>query len=98
MAANPNVQKLLETAGKFVTTQKGAWDHEAWEKLVAKVEKLGVPADEEARRNLGNLLEATRHFYFAVPASASKRKRAAKSKTKAKAKSKAKPKPKQPKQ
>ncbi len=86
MATHPTLQKILETAGKFVADQKGDWDHDAWEKLLAKMDKLGLVMDDEAKRNLGNILEASRQFYLALPAPARKRKTSTKVKAKAKAK------------
>jgi hypothetical protein len=84
-AAKNSVQKLLELAGQFITKQKGNWEHEDWEALLTKVEALGVPSDDECKRNLGNILEGGKYFYYAMPQPPSKRKAASK-KTAAKSK------------
>ena len=81
-------QEIIELAGKFVTKQKGVWEHDDWEALVARVGKLGGELDYEGKRNLGNVLEACKYFYGAVPAprkTAAKPKRTDKSPAKKKA-------------
>ena len=82
-AAKNGLGKLLDLAGSFVTKQRGTWDHEAWEDLLDKVAKLGFELNDENKRNLGNILEASRHFYSNMPAqpkkkAATKKKAAAK--------------------
>ncbi|MFO7974159.1 MAG: hypothetical protein R6V12_05950 [Candidatus Hydrogenedentota bacterium] len=72
-AAKSSVQKLLDLAGQFITKQKGDWGHEEWEGLLAKAEALGVPVDDESKRNLGNILEAGKYFYTTMPKSAAKK-------------------------
>jgi hypothetical protein len=66
MAAKGTAQKILDLAGKFVTEHDGAWNHAAWETLVQRVQALGVEVDDEGRRNLGNILEAAKHFHREV--------------------------------
>ena len=75
-AAKSSVQKLLDLAGQFITKQKGNWEHEDWEALLTKVEALGVPVDDECKRNLGNILEGGKYFYNAMPQAAPKKKAA----------------------
>ena len=90
MATTHSVQKLLALAGKFVVAQKGKWNHAQWEVLLKEAGKLGVGLNDEAKRNLGNILEAANHFYKTAPKSASKKKAVAKRKAKPKAKKKSK--------
>ena len=84
MAANTLLQKVLSLAGEFVAGQKGVWGHDAWEALVGKVAALGIEMDDEAKRNLGNILESCRHFHALCPACAPAKKAPAKAKAKAK--------------
>jgi hypothetical protein len=88
MAAKNATIDLMDLAGSFVVKKKGAWNHDDWEKLLGQAEKLGMPQGDEAKRNLGNMLEAGQYFYNVLPALPAKAK--AKGKTKAKAKAKGK--------
>lgn len=83
MAAKGMAEKILELAAKFVTKQKGDWDHAGWEDFVTNAEKAGLTLGDEARRNLGNLLEAAKYFYHIDPP-----KKTSKPRAKAKPKSK----------
>ncbi len=85
-AAKEPVEKLLELAGQFIAKQKGNWDHADWEAFLNKVGTLGVPTDDESKRNLGNILEAGKFFYASMPKAAPKKKTAAKKKPPAKKK------------
>lgn len=67
MAKRHTLQEILELAGKFVTDQEGQWDHDAWERLLPKAEALGLDLSDENKRNLGNILEASKFFYFCLP-------------------------------
>ena len=82
MAPSKNaLQKVLELAGSFVTGQKGTWEHADWENLLNKLAAQGVPVTDETKRNLGNILEASKFFYqlpAANPAKPAKKKAAAK--------------------
>ncbi len=71
------LQKVLEMAGTFVTTQKGTWDHGDWERLLETLDSQGVVASDETKRNLGNILEASKYFYQ-LPVAPAKKKAAAK--------------------
>jgi hypothetical protein len=66
MTTRGTTGRILDLAEKFVAERDGVWDHDAWEALVDRVRTLGVDVDDEARRNLGNILEATRHFHRVV--------------------------------
>ncbi len=76
-AAKNSLEKLLELAGQFVTKQKGTWEHENWEALLTKAGALGMPTDDESKRNLGNILEAGKYFYANMPQPAAKKSAAA---------------------
>jgi len=93
MAKKSTMQAVLDQAAKFVTRQEGVWGHQEWEALVGELADLGLEMDHEARRNLGNLLEAAKYFRNAEAAAAgtkpAKRTRAAKSESEAKPKKKA---------
>lgn len=62
---NP-IDDLVSRTSEFVEKQKGRWDHAAWEKLVKDVASHGVEMSDDARRHLGNMLEAVKHFYNAL--------------------------------
>lgn len=67
-AKNP-LRKLLDLAGDFVASQDGVWTHEDWEQLLARVGGVGYHLEEdEGKRNLGNILEALKYFYYQTPA------------------------------
>ena len=68
MPAKHIVEEVLALVAKFVVGQQGAWEHEDWEKLVGQVAALGVELDDEHKRNLGNILEASKYFYHVLPA------------------------------
>ena len=85
MAAKNTTQKLLDLAGKFVTEQGGTWGHGEWETLLADAAKLGVELNDESRRNLGNILEASKYFHRVTAVAKPKAKAKAKPKAKAKA-------------
>jgi hypothetical protein len=82
------VDDLVSRARKFVEQQRGRWDHAAWEKLVNDLSKSGVDMGDDARRHLGNMLEAVKHFYTELSAPAKKKKAGAKKKKKSAAKPK----------
>ena len=86
MATKHMIQDLLTVAGKFVVDQKGHWQHDDWEALLVRVSEMGVTVGDEGKRNLGNLLEASKYFYGALPAKAPGKRTAAKAKAKAKTK------------
>lgn len=98
-AKKSELQKILDLAGEFVMKQEGAWEHADWESFLNKAVKAGVSIDDEGKRNLGNILEASKYFYGkgggapapeAVMAKASSAKRPAKKKAAAKKKTAAK--------
>lgn len=62
MATKTTLQSVLELAGKFVADQKGQWNHDSWEAFLGKIGALGVTVDDEAKRNLGNILESCKFF------------------------------------
>lgn len=83
MAAKITLQGLLDIAGGFVSKQKGVWGHDEWEVLLKTVAGAGLELNDEAKRNLGNILESAKYFYpmmKAAPAArpAAKKKVAAK--------------------
>lgn len=90
--ANPktNLRDLLDMTGKFVEQQRGKWEHKDWEAFLDKVSKAGIELTDEVKRNLGNILEASKHFYSKVSSVPEKKKAKAKSKSKAKPKAKTK--------
>lgn len=80
-------ERVLELAAKFVTRQKGTWEHDDWEAFLDEAGKLGLDLNDETRRNLGNILEAAKSFCVVEPA-----KKAAARRSVPKAKAKAAPK------
>lgn len=87
---NNGLQELLNMAGRFVEEQRGKWEHKDWEGFLDQVNKAGVELTDEVKRNLGNVLEASKHFYSKVSVVPDKKKAKAKAKTKSKPKAKAK--------
>lgn len=85
MAAKTVLQKVLDLAGKFVSTHDGNWGHAEWEDLVADAAAQGIEPTDETKRNLGNILESCKYFHGSAPAAAAKPKAKVKAK---KAKSK----------
>lgn len=79
MSKKHDARAVFELAGKFIAKHEGAWDHEAWEKMVDAVAALGFEMHDEARRNLGHLLEAGKYFQAQAPVKAEKPAKAAKS-------------------
>ena len=87
MASKSVLQKVLDLTAEFVMAQKGVWSHEEWEGFLAKATALGVELTDESKRNLGNILEASRCFYSEAGTCACKSpKPAAKPRAKAKPK------------
>ncbi|GMV90565.1 MAG: hypothetical protein AMXMBFR82_03430 [Candidatus Hydrogenedentota bacterium] len=84
------LQQLLDMAGKFVEEQRGKWEHKDWEAFLDQVNKAGVELTDEVKRNLGNVLEASKHFYSKVSVVPDKKKAKAKAKAKSKPKAKTK--------
>ena len=94
MAKKATVSKVLDLVKKFIEKHDGVWDHSAWESLVEELQSSGLSADDEMRRNLGNILEACKYFLGQEPTKQStKAKAKAKPKAKAAAKPRAKTKP-----
>ncbi len=57
-------KKAFKLAEAFVVANKGKWDHESWEELIRQAADVGVSADnDEAKRNLGNLVESGKYFF-----------------------------------
>lgn len=83
---NP-LQQILDEAGSFVTKQRGKWEHKDWEAFLEKVKKAGGDWGDELRKNLGNILEASKNLYNAlteVPDKKSPAKKTSKRKPRAK--------------
>ena len=94
MAKKTTVSKVLDLVKKFLEKHEGTWDHSAWESLVEELESIGLTANDEMRRNLGNILEACKYFHGQEPTKqVTKVKAKAKPKAKAAAKPRAKTKP-----
>ena len=67
-------QKVLEEVGKFVTANKGEWDHSDWEGFLGQIEKIGFNLNDEVKRNVGNLLEDAKALYHKLPEPAAQKK------------------------
>lgn len=75
MATTKNaVQKILEEAGKFVTAHGGVWGHQDWEAFLAQIEKQGFVLNDELKRHVGNILEASKGLFHVMPQPAAKKK------------------------
>jgi hypothetical protein len=85
------LKQLLDMTGKFVEQQRGKWEHKDWEAFLDKMSKAGIDLTDEVKRNLGNILEASKHFYSSVSTVPDKKKAKAKAASKPKAKAKSKP-------
>ena len=58
------VKRVFTLAEAFIVSQKGTWEHNDWEMLLEDCEKAGVDVeDDEAKRNLGNILEGAKYFF-----------------------------------
>ena len=85
-AAKTKLMIVLEMAGTFVEKQRACWDHDDWERFLGGVQATGLELSDETKRNLGNILEACKHFYAPSPRkAAAAKKTAAPKKVKAKA-------------
>jgi hypothetical protein len=84
MAMKSRLQKVLDLAGQFVITRKGAWGHEDWERFLEGAVALGIELTDETKRNLGNILESCKCFYCEADAGPAPKKAAAKSRATAK--------------
>jgi len=87
MAKKTTLQKVLELVAAFVIEHKGQWCHEEWEGFLGKAAALGVELTDENKRNLGNLLEASKTFFCegeCACAAPAKKRASARSKTAAK--------------
>lgn len=64
MAAKKTVvEKVFDISGEFVLKQGGEWGHTDWESYLKKAAKAGADTDDEAKRHLGNILEAAKYLY-----------------------------------
>lgn len=88
MATQITVSQVFEQITDFLAKQGDDWDHAAWEALVASMAKQGLEPSDEMRRNLGNILEASKFFLGHMPAKPAKAKAKSRAKPKAKAKAK----------
>ncbi len=88
MATQISVSQVFDEITDFLAVHGDDWDHAAWEALVASMANQGLEPSDEMRRNLGNILEASKFFLGQMPAKPAKAKSRAKAKPKAKAKAK----------
>jgi hypothetical protein len=58
---------VSEQAAKFVHQSRGIWDHAAWEKFLRNVQKTGVKLSGETTTYVGEILEASKRIYEALP-------------------------------
>jgi hypothetical protein len=73
--------EISDQVAELVEKTKGKWEHLDWEKFVADLQKKGIELTEDAKRDLGDILESAKKFYSSLPqdkvektaASASKR-------------------------
>lgn len=89
MAATTTLEKVLGLVAAFVMERKGLWNHTEWEGFLNNVAALGIEPNDENKRSLGNLLEASKTFFRegeCACKAAPQKKAAAKPKAKAKAK------------
>ena len=57
-------KKAFKLAEAFIIANKGQWNHESWEELIQQAADAGLSAeDDEAKRNLGNLVESGKFFF-----------------------------------
>ena len=84
MASKTRIQKILDLAGQFVIEQKGALGHAEWEEFVGKAAALGVEANDENKRSLGNIIEGCKELYSEAEDVGAAKKPAAKARAKAK--------------
>lgn len=88
MADKKALHRLLNIAADFVTRQEGQWNHGEWEDFLQKVSALGLEINDDTKRYLGNILEASKNLYPMAACLPSAEKAPAKRKPKPKAKPK----------
>ena len=59
--------EISDQAAKLVEKTRGKWEHLDWEKFVADIQKKGVELTEEAKKDLGDVLESAKKFYSVMP-------------------------------
>lgn len=57
-------KRIFTLAEAFIVSQGAHWGHDEWEELLEEAKAKGVDVeDDEAKRNLGNIIEGGRFFY-----------------------------------
>ena len=59
--------EIAEQAADLVEKTKGKWEHLDWESFVEDIQKKGVELTEDAKRDLGEMLESAKKFYSTLP-------------------------------
>jgi hypothetical protein len=59
---------LMNLSGKFVESQKGAWNHTAWLDFLAGIQKKGFELTDSMRTYIGSVLESMKKIYEATVA------------------------------
>jgi len=54
-------------AAKFVEQTRGTWDHAGWEEFLKGVQQKGIRCTAEVTPAVGEVLEATKRIYHALP-------------------------------
>jgi len=61
------LQAVSNQVAQFVVQSKGMWDHAAWERFLRDVQAAGIKLTGETTHYLGEILEASRQVYSALP-------------------------------
>jgi len=79
MAKN-SVEEIFNQAAKFVTKQKGSWEHSDWENFLEKISEFQIDLNDELMVKLGALLEIGKYLYHNLPETLNKKGRKEKKK------------------
>ncbi len=66
--AMPGFDVLIDLSRKFVESQKGVWEHTAWQDFLSDVQKKGFELSDDMQTYLGSILEAMKKVYGTVTA------------------------------
>ncbi len=69
------IGNVSDQSAKFVEKSKGTWEHLEWEKFLKDAQQRGIDLTEEAKANLGGILESAKKFYSSLPLTAKEEKK-----------------------
>ncbi len=66
-AGKKMIGNVSDQSAKFVEKSKGTWEHLEWEKFLKDAQQRGIDLTDEAKVNLGGILESAKKFYSSLP-------------------------------